>query len=69
MLASRKINLSDNEALENLTKNSRNNTEKSYSTKENGMPEDLNFDSFLPPSQNPPANFPHIDIPECSKSD
>ena len=69
VLASRKRNLSDTEALEHLTKNSRNNTENSYSTTKNGMPEDLTFDSFLQPSQNPPANFPHIDIPECSKSD
>ena len=52
-----------------MTKNSRNNTEKSYSTTENGMPEGLKFDAFLPPSQNLPANSPHTDIPECSKSD
>ena len=69
VLASRKINLSDNEALENLTKNSTNNTENSYSTTENGMPRDLKFDAFLPPSQSKPANFPHIDMPECSNSD
>ena len=73
VLASRKINLSDhlsdNEALENLTKNSTNNTENSYSTTENGMAEGLKFDAFLPPSQSKPPNFPHIDIPECSNSD
>ena len=28
-----------------MTKNSRNNTEKSYSTTENGMPEGLKFDA------------------------
>ena len=33
------------------------------------MPEGLKFDAFLPPSQSKPANFPHIDIPECSNSD
>ena len=52
-----------------MTTNSRNNTEKSYSTTENGMPEGLKFDAFLLPSQNLPSNSPHIDIPECSKSD
>ena len=52
-----------------MTKNSRSNTEQSYSTTENGMPEGLKFDAFLPPSQNLPSNSPHIDIPECSKSD
>ena len=67
--AAKKRNLSANEARENMTKNSRNNTEKSYSTTENGMPEGLKFGAFLPPSQNLPANSPHIDIPECSKSD
>ena len=67
--AAKKRNLSANEANENMTKNSRNNTEKSYSTTENGMPEGLKFDAFLPPSQNLPANSPHTDIPECSKSD
>ena len=40
-----KRNLSANEACENMTKNSRNNTEKSYSTTENGMPEGLKFDA------------------------
>ena len=48
-----------------MTTNSRNNTEKSYSTTENGMPEGLKFDAFLLPSQNLPSNSPHIDIPEC----
>ena len=33
-----------------MTKNSRNSTEKSYSTTENGIPEGLKFDAFLPPS-------------------
>ena len=69
VLAAKKRNHSANKACENMTKNSRNNTEKSYSTTENGMPEGLKFDAFLPPSQNLPANSPHIDIPECSKSD
>ena len=46
-----------------MTKNSRNNTEKFYSTTENGMPEGLKFDAFLTASQNLPANSPHIDIP------
>ena len=64
VLAAKKRNHSANDARENMTKNSRNNTEKSYSTKENGMPEGLKFDAFLPPSQNLPANSPHIDIPE-----
>lgn len=52
-----------------MTKNSRNNSEKSYSTTENEMSEGLKFEACLPPSQNLPANSPHIDIPECSKSD
>ena len=69
VLAAKKRNHSANEACENMTKNSRNDTEKSYSTTENGMPEGLKFDAFLPPYQNLPANSPHIDIPECSKSD
>ena len=34
-----------NEACENVTKKSRNNTEKSYSTTGNGMPEGLKFDA------------------------
>ena len=33
------------------------------------MPKGLKFDAFLPPTQNLPAKSPHIDIPECSKSD
>jgi len=52
-----------------MTKNSRNNPEKSYYTTENEMPKGLKFDAFLPPTQNLPAYSPHIDIPECSKSD
>ena len=67
--AAKKRKLSANEARENMTKNSRNITEKSYSTTENEMPEGLKFDAFSPPSQNLPANSPHIDIPGCSKSD
>ena len=65
----KKRNLSANEARENMTKNSRNNPEKSYSTTENEMPKGLKFDAFLPPTQNLPAKSPHIDLPECSKSD
>ena len=52
-----------------MIKNSRNNTEKSYSTIDNEMPGGLKFDAFLPPCQNLPVNSPHIDIPECCKSD
>ena len=44
-LLQKKRNHSANEACENMTKNSRNNTEKSYSTTENGMPEGLKFDA------------------------
>ena len=43
--AKKKRNLSANEARENMTKKSRNNTEKSYSTTKNGMPEGLKFDA------------------------
>ena len=46
VLAAKKRNHSANEACENMTKKSRNNTEKSYSTTENGMPEGLKFDHF-----------------------
>ena len=45
VLAAKKRNHSANEACENMTKNSRNNTKKSYSTTENGMPEGLKFDA------------------------
>ena len=45
VLAAKKRNHSANEACENMTKKSRNNTEKSYSTTENGMPEGLKFDA------------------------
>ena len=41
----KKRNLSANEARKNMTKKSRNNTEKSYSTTKNGMPEGLKFDA------------------------
>ena len=40
----------------NMTKNSRNYTEKSYSTTDNGMPECFKSDAFLLPSQNPPTH-------------
>ena len=43
--AAKKRNRSANEACENMTKNSRNNTEKSYSTTEKGMPEGLKFNA------------------------
>ena len=45
VLAAKKRNHSANEACENMTKKSTNNTEKSYSTTENGMPEGLKFDA------------------------
>ena len=45
VLAAKKRNHSANEACENMTKKSRNNTEKSYSTTESGMPEGLKFDA------------------------
>ena len=45
VLAAKKGNHSANEACENMTKNSRNNTEKSYSTTDKGMPEGLKFDA------------------------
>lgn len=45
LLAAKKTNHSANEACENMTKNSRNNTEKSYSTRENEMPGGLKFDA------------------------
>ena len=38
-----------------MTKNRRNNTEKSYSTTENGMPEGLKSDSSVQNLQNPPT--------------
>ena len=56
VLTLRKRNLSENEALVNMTKNRRNNTKNSYSTTDNGMTEFFRSDLFSPPSQNPPAN-------------
>ena len=47
VIPSRKRNLSANEELEKLTEISRNNTEKSYFTTENKMPEGLKFVAFF----------------------
>ena len=44
-LLQKKRNHSADEACENMTKNNRNNIEKSYSVTENGMPEGFKFDA------------------------